>query len=232
MVESVTLGIAFVGGLISFFSPCIVPIIPAYLSHLSGTTLDQLEKKRFLQKKVFINALFFVIGFSIIFILLGALFGYLSKNPSFQLWLARIGGIIIIIFGLHTLKLINIPFLSSEHRLKIGKVKTSNLGSILLGISFGIGWAPCVSPILASILVLAGTSMQVAQATYLLAIYSLGLAIPFLVVGLFTSATAKWIQHLNNKFYNVVNIVAGILLIILGIAVYTQNLQRLISLVI
>ncbi|MBS3109106.1 sulfite exporter TauE/SafE family protein [Candidatus Woesearchaeota archaeon] len=227
---TVSIWIAFIGGFLAFFSPCIIPLIPAYLSYLSGTTLSDVEKKgKRINWGIFINSVFYSLGFAVIFTALGLLTGLLgSKIGNFQLWLSRIGGSIIIIFGLHTVGLLEIPFLGRE--VKIGKtVRAGNyFSSFLLGASFGVGWTPCVGPILASILLLAGTSNSALQGGYLLAFFSLGLSLPFMLTGLFTGSVARFIDR-NNALFRIFNIIAGILLIALGIVVFTNNFTRLIS---
>ena len=231
MVE-LTLAVAFIGGLISFFSPCIIPLIPAYISHLSGTSVMELQKRKSkgLQLRVFTNAIFFVLGFTLLFMAIGLSIGYVSEIfPQFNIWLARIGGAIIIAFGLHTLGILKIPFLETERRLHVQVASKNYLSSATLGAAFGIGWSPCVGPILASILVLAGSSASALTGGSLLVAYSIGLAIPFLITGLFTSAVSKFIQQAN-KYFGVVNIIAGILLIGLGIIVFTNNFSRVLAL--
>ena len=226
----ITAWIAFIGGFLAFFSPCIIPLIPAYLSYLSGTTLSQVEKE---QKKInwgiFINSIFYSLGFAVIFTTVGVLTGLLgSQFAAYQTWISRVGGTIIIIFGLHTLGLLDIPFLAREARPG-QNIKAGNyLSSFILGASFGIGWTPCVGPILASILLLAGASGSAFQGGYLLAFFSLGLSVPFLLTGLFTSTIAKFIRE-RKGFLHALNIIAGILLIVLGIIVFTDNFTRVLS---
>lgn len=232
MAQELTLGIAFVGGLLSFFSPCILPLIPAYISHLAGTTVEEMGKgkSKLLQAKVFINALFFVLGFSVLFISVGLTIGYISEAFSgFNVWLSRAAGVIIIIFGLQTLGLIEIPFLMSEHRIKAGIRGQNYFKSTILGAAFGLGWSPCIGPILASILVLAGSSASTLTGGTLLVSYSLGLATPFLITGLFSSGISNFIQKAS-RYFGIVNIIAGILLIALGIIVFTNNFSQLLAL--
>src|SRR3989338_5095828 len=150
---------AFAGGVLSFFSPCVIPLIPVYITYLSGTKFKEVERAgRELRARIFANAVAFVVGFSIIFIALGVLVGLLSQSvPDFRLWLARVGGIVIIALGLQTLGLVSIPFLSAEKRLSKAPGKGGLMNSVLIGGAFAVGWTPCVSGILASILVIAGT---------------------------------------------------------------------------
>lgn len=230
MAQELTLGIAFIGGLLSFFSPCILPLIPAYISHLAGTTVEETKKSRLLQARVFLNSIFFVLGFVALFIAVGVSIGFISEVfAGFNVWLGRVAGVLIIIFGLHTTGLLKIPFLSTERRLNVNVgEKKSYAKSTLLGAAFGLGWSPCIGPILASILVLAGSSASYATGGILLGSYSLGLAIPFLVTGLFTSVISRFITKIN-RYFGIVNIIAGILLIALGIIVFTNNFSQLLA---
>lgn len=234
MTEAITLAAAFLGGLGSFFLPCILPLLPAYITYLSGTSLTELEKRRSrtLQMRVFINAVFFVLGFSLIFILLGLLLGTLGAVPASRIWLGRIGGAIIIAFGLHTIGLLNIPFLNAGRRLRVKTPGPGYLGSSLMGISFGTGWTPCFTPILTSILVLAAAEGASATAgAGLLAAYALGLAVPFLITGAFTSKIAHWINRAN-VYFGIINVIAGVLLIGLGILIFTSTFERLVGLIV
>ena len=234
MTDQITLGVAFLAGILSFFAPCILPVIPAYISHLSGTSLDKLEEKKSkkLQKKVFLNSVFFVLGFSVVFILLGLFIGFLSEQVlGFRIYLGYIGGSIIIFFGLQTLGLVEVPFFLREHKIRANpKNKIQYLRSSILGSSFAIGWTPCIGPILTLILILAGTSESAAFGAGLLTIYSLGLGIPFLITGLFTSQISHWIKNAN-KHFQVINIISGVLLIGLGILIFTDQFARAVSLI-
>jgi len=231
MAEPITLTAAFIAGLGSFFFPCILPLLPAYISYLSGTSLEELEQKksRKLQLNIFKNSVFFVIGFSAVFILMGFVLGSVGAFAgALRILISRIGGIIIIIFGLHMLKLVKIPFLETEHKVRIKKNKSSTFGSTIIGASFGAGWTPCVGPILIAILGLAALGGSGVEGAALLGVYSIGLAIPFLLTGLFTSTIARFIQKAN-KYFGIIDIIAGVLLIILGIMVFTNTFERLIG---
>lgn len=238
MAEVITIGIAFIGGIVSFFSPCILPLIPGFLSYLSGTTVEKAQKKRKIQLKIFLNAVLFVVGFSLIFILLGTITGFLGESlPAFRVWLARIGGAIIIIFGLWTLGLLKISFLSRERGLNPLRFKRFGpAGPVLVGGSFGAGWSPCVGPILSVILGLSLSMSSAAEGASLLAVFSLGLAIPFLITGAFTAQASTFITKYTQAsgkvrtFFTILKILAGITLIILGIFVFTNNIERFLSL--
>ena len=164
--------------------------------------------------------------------LMGYLLGSLGAlTGTFRILLARVGGIIIIVFGLHMLKLIRIPLLDVEHKIKIKKSKQggSAAGSTVIGAAFGAGWTPCVGPILIAILGLATIGGSGLEGATLLGAYSIGLAIPFLLTGLFTSTIAGFIRRIN-KYFSVIDIIAGVLLIVLGILVFTNTFERLIGL--
>lgn len=221
-MTEVTLAIAFIAGLVSFLSPCVLPIIPGFLAYLSGTSIGEAHSKR---KDIFLNSLFFVLGFSIIFAILGVLLNSLLEAVAYdvQIWLGRIGGILIIFFGLYLTKLIRVPFLEREHTLSVKvKLKSKYLTSFLFGSAFAAGWTPCVGAALGATLALAAT--QPTTAFGLLLSYSLGLGIPFLVVGLFTAQASNLINRYARTF-TYVNIGFGIVLILLGILVFTQNLN-------
>lgn len=224
MFNEVPILIAFSAGIVSFISPCILPLIPGFLSYLGGTSLSESKNHR---KEIFINSVFFVLGFSLVFSIIGILLSTLLSAFAFtaQTWMSRIGGAIIIFFGLYLTGLIKIGFLQREHKIKVTKKFSSKyFTSFVFGSAFAAGWSPCVGAVLGTILGLAITSP--ATAFILLLAYSLGLGIPFLIIGLFTSQAANFINkyarlsiYINNAF--------GILLIIMGMLVYTQRLAEL-----
>ena len=228
-MEEITLFIAFIGGLFSFFSPCILPLIPAYLSYLSGARFSSIKKRTF-NPDVFVHSVLFCMGFTLVFVLLGTILGGLG-NALPRLLISKGGGILIIVFGLHTIGLLRIPFLSQEHKIDTKKLpKAKYFTSLLIGGAFGVGWSPCVSAILASILVLAANEGSVVMGSYLLLAFSLGLTLPFLMTGLFTGFMSKFLLRFQ-RVARFVNIFAGLMLILLGIAVYTQTLARIIGLI-
>jgi len=216
--------IAFAGGVVSFISPCVLPIIPGFLAYLSGASLGKSEAKR---SELFLNSLFFVIGFSIVFAALGVLLNSVLRTVAYgvQEWLSWIGGAIVIFFGLYLMGFFHIPFLEREHKLGTGKKFNSRyLTSLVFGMAFAAGWTPCVGVALGAILGLAVSAPG--TAFYLLLAYSLGLGLPFLIVGLFASQAA----NLINKYSGIVryiNIVFGVILVALGVLVFTQNLSTI-----
>lgn len=229
MIENLNLPIAFLAGLTSFFAPCVTVLVPAFLSHMAGVSLSDLESTdSSRQKKIFINTLFFILGFTSIFVLLGASIGLLSTFVrDFQVWLGRVGGIVIIYLGLASLKLLPSPFASLHTGLPVPK-SAGYLSSSLVGSAFAIGWTPCVGPVLAAILVLAGTTASLTSGVTLLLAYSVGLMLPFLIVGLFTARSAQFLST-HPKLINSLSYIGGIILIILGILVFTGSFALLVS---
>ena len=192
MTESLLIG-AFLGGLISFLAPCVLPIIPGFLAYLAGASTTDTGSKR---KEIFINSVFFVLGFGIIFALLGVLLNTLLESIAYdvQIWLSRVGGVMIIFFGLYLVGLIKIPFLEREYKMSVHtKFKSRYVTSFLFGLAFAAGWTPCVGPALGVILGLAATAPG--SAFVLLLTYALGLGIPFLIVGAFTGQATEFINR-------------------------------------
>ena len=220
MVE-VSIIVAFIAGIVSFASPCILPIIPGFLAYLSGTSANG-EGARL---KMFLNSAAFVLGFSVVFALLGVLLNTVLERISYsvQQWLSRIGGAIIIIFAMYILGLVKISFLERDHKIAVKKkFSITYVTSSVFGAAFAVGWTPCVSAILGSILSLAVANPSLSFV--LLLAYALGLGIPFLIVGLFSSQATAFISK-SEKALKYFNIVVGILLLILGILVFTNKLN-------
>ncbi|MBI3458844.1 sulfite exporter TauE/SafE family protein [Candidatus Azambacteria bacterium] len=221
MTETLLIG-AFLGGLVSFLAPCVLPIIPGFLAYLAGAGTTEIGSKR---KEIFINSIFFVLGFGVIFSLFGVLLNTLLESIAYdvQLWLSRFGGVMIIFFGLYLLGLIKVSFLEKEHKFNVKtKFKSRYATSFLFGLAFAAGWTPCVGPALGVILGLAAT--QPGSAFILLLTYSLGLGIPFLVVGAFTAQAIEFInRHATGLKY--LNILFGVVLLVLGVLMFTQKLS-------
>lgn len=224
MTTQISLPIAFTAGLASFFSPCVLPLIPVYLSFITGLSINELTNEEAKLKnlgRIFFNTLLFVCGFSLIFVALGASATYLGKIlASHHRMLEVCGGIIIILFGLHIGGLINILPLQYEKRLHLKSRPANILGSFAIGVVFALGWAPCLGPILATILTMASLQETLSQGILLLSIYSLGLAVPFMLagfaIGSFLAFFRRISRHLKfiSKVCAVVLIVTGILIII------------------
>src|SRR5487761_442143 len=218
MTHQLSIPIAFLAGVVSFLSPCVLPLIPGYISMLSGVSMEELKGSgdAALVQRIIRNSFAFVIGFSIVFISLGASATFvgnflLSKRTVFNI----IAGLIIIIFGLHLTGLIKIPFLYRDARIHTGAPRRGLLGAFVLGFAFAFGWTPCIGPILAGILALAATRQTVFQGMFLLAIYSAGLAIPFLATSLGLSQFLKFYGRFR-KHLHAVEVASGVLLIVIG----------------
>ena len=215
--------VAFIAGIVSFLSPCVLPIIPGYLAYLAGASSSTGAKPS--RWVVFLNSFFFVLGFSIVFALLGVLLNGVLANTAYavQTWLARIGGAIIIFFGLYLMGFFKIGFFESDHKLNLPvKMKSRYLTSLLFGFAFAAGWTPCVGPVLGGILGLATSAPN--EAFYLLLSYAIGLGIPFLIVGLFVAQTSAFINKYLTKLAYITPIF-GAILVALGVLVFTQDLS-------
>ena len=180
------MGIALVAGLLSFLSPCVLPIVPPYLAYMGGVSVSDMRHARAARRRVLLSACFFVLGLSTVFLLLGFAFSTMGRVfLQFQGWFIIIAGITIMIFGAHFLGVIRIPFLLREARPDVGDQGGSAFGAYVLGLAFAFGWTPCLGPILGTILGLAASEANIARGTLLLGVYALGLGIPFLLVAAF-----------------------------------------------
>jgi cytochrome c-type biogenesis protein len=235
MVENVTGLAAFVAGLLSFISPCVLPLIPGYLSFVSGVTLDEMMEgaspaggavavaARPVQRRVLLTSVAFVLGFSLVFISLGATATALGQFLFERLRiLGKIAGVVIVIFGLHTMGVLRIGWLYGERRVQVANKPAGILGAFAVGISFAFGWTPCIGPILAGILGIAAAQESVGQGVQLLAIYSAGLGVPFLITSLainqFFAAFAR-----IRRYYRMIELVSGVLLVIIGVLIFTDR---------
>jgi cytochrome c-type biogenesis protein len=219
--------VALTGGLLSFFSPCVLPLVPAYIANLAGITAIDPNSRRSYLPALF-HSLAFVLGFSIIFIGLGASVGLIGNTiTAHSLLLRYIAGGLIIAFGVFLIAAYKLPWLNYEKRLKT--TSSSSPGyfrSIGIGAAFALGWTPCIGPILGAILMLACSSQTVAEGALLLAVYSLGLGIPFIIIGLAWGAIMPLWKSIN-RYLGVISIVSGALLIVVGILMLTGNLAWL-----
>ncbi len=223
-MENTPLLFAFIAGLLSFLSPCILPLVPVYLASLVGPEIFDATITRS-RLPIFLHSLSFVIGFSIIFVILGAIAGLtgFAINPN-QALLSKIAGSVLIAFGLFMLAALKMPWLNYERRLTPSLGITSGyLRSFLTGSIFCLAWTPCVGPMLGSILTLALDSATAWYGAYLLAIYSLGFGLPFLVIGAAFNSIAPLLRHIN-RYSNWVYIISGLLLIAVGILILTNRL--------
>lgn len=226
MNEPAALGflVAFVAGLLSFLSPCVLPLVPSYLGFLTGMTLPEVTVRR---HRALLHALLFVGGFSLVFILLGASATALGRALNYyQIWLQRVGGVLIILFGLLCLGVFNLRLLSQERRVQLDRKPLGYLGSALVGMAFAAGWTPCIGPVLGGILGLAATSTDVSRGMVLLAVYSAGLALPFLIAAVAIESFLAWFQRFR-RFLPWVMRISGALLLFVGILLVTGEFTRL-----
>jgi len=216
--------LAFVAGLLSFLSPCVLPLIPSYVGFLTGLTLEELEVRR---GTALAHALWFVAGFSLIFIALGATasaFGVLLLRS--QVWIGRIGGGVVILFGLYLLGVLRPALLMRERKVQLAHKPLGYLGSAFVGVTFGAAWTPCIGPILGAILTLAAAQASVGHGAALLTAYSAGLALPFVVTALALDRFLAWFQRFR-PYLVWVERIAGGLLILLGLLLVTDRFTLL-----
>jgi cytochrome c-type biogenesis protein len=236
MAENVTLLAAFGAGLLSFISPCVLPLIPGYLSYVSGLSLDDLRGGPTAsagptaaapipgaRRRVVIASLAFILGFSIVFISLGASASLIGQFLMARLTLlGKIAGAIIVVFGLHTMGVLRIEWLYQEKRVQSNRRPAGFIGATLVGIAFAFGWTPCIGPILAGILAVAAAQDTVGDGVRLLSAYSLGLGVPFfataLAINRFFAAFAR-----IRRYYHAIEIVSGALLVIIGVLIFTNR---------
>jgi len=227
--EAISYPAAFTAGLLSFLSPCVLPLIPAYFTFITGFSLEELTESRDseIRKKVFLSTILFVSGFSLVFILMGASASYLGGLIyNYRELIRIIGGIFIIILGVHLTGIIRIRGLDFEKRINMEKKPLHFFGTFVVGMAFGAGWSPCIGPLLGSIIIIAGSQETVWQGIILLAIYSAGLAIPFIIMSVFINFLLIFIKKAS-RVLQYINTVAGILLIIVGLILVTNKLYVL-----
>lgn len=225
-MESVSWIAAFFAGVLSFVSPCVLPLVPAYISFMSGVTAEEFRgevARSDRNRRVAAASIMFILGFSVVFIALGASATFFGRFLLSKIGLlSKIAGVLIIILGLHMIGVFRIGFLNYEKRFQTGGKRVRLFSSFLAGIAFAFGWTPCIGPILAAILAYAGTRETVGQGVVLLAVYSLGLAIPFFLTGMFTGAFFAVTGRLKRHFHTV-EVVSGGLLILVGILIFTNS---------
>jgi len=223
-MSSITFLAAFTAGILSFVSPCILPLVPAYLANIAGASVLTPELPG--RRHILLHTISFIVGFSLVFIALGASLGLLGAVAPQEV-LEKVAGALLITFGIYLIAAAKIPWLNYEKRLDFARAKgTGYLRSLLIGIIFSLGWIPCVGPILGGILALAASSQTAWQGVYLLLAYCLGLGLPFIVVGLALGAASRYIRWLSRHAF-VTSIVAAVLLITIGILMLTGYLEYL-----
>jgi cytochrome c-type biogenesis protein len=226
--ENISYIVAFTAGLLTYLSPCLLPLIPSFVAYIAGVSTGDLKGDNIradIRKKTIVHSLLFILGFSVVFILLGLTATYIGKTLfQYQKAIRITGGVLIIIFGLYLTGLLRLDFLVKERRFKYTKKGAGFLGSFFVGVTFAAAWTPCAGPILGSILVLAGTKTSVAEGAKLLTVYSLGIGAPFFITALVVNSFLEYFNRFK-KLISVINVVGGVFLIIVGILVATNYLQ-------
>jgi cytochrome c-type biogenesis protein len=229
-MEEIGIVTVFLAGIASFVTPCIFPLVPAYITYITGLDLETLQEGTVRRSQIFLNSVLFVLGFSLIFMLLVIPVSMVGNILlEHQVWIQRIAGIIIIVFGLHIAGIINIGILNVEKKLHLSERPGGYIGSLVIGVTFAAGWSPCLSPILTSIILIASTE-SVSTAVLLMGVYSLGLAIPFLVAGL----AINWFLDSYKgiaKHTKTIMTVSGLLLVFVGGLMFLNLLQRVFALI-
>jgi len=216
--------VAFAAGLLSFLSPCVLPLIPSYVGFLTGMSVEEAERHR---GTALLHGIWFVAGFSLVFVLLGAAASAVGNLlRDYQVWLGRIGGVLLILFGVYLLGILRPAFLMREWRIQLARKPIGYFGSGVVGFTFGAAWTPCIGPILGGILTLAATQAGLGRGVALLAAYALGLALPFLVTALALDRFLVWFQRFR-PYILWVDRIAGALLVLLGILLVTDSFTLL-----
>ncbi len=231
-IPQISLLAAFSAGLLSFVSPCVLPLVPSYISYITGLSVEQLtdasERNKF-KSAIILNALLFIGGFSTVFIAFGASASFLGQILiTYQDHIRRIGGVMIIIFGLYLLGILNLNFLKVEHRYQFRNRPAGYLGSFLIGVAFAAGWTPCVGPVLGTILLYASTTDSLWSGVVLLACYSLGLALPLFLTALGVDRFLAYFKEVRAYLWGV-STVSGVLLIVVGVMIYANSLTMITS---
>lgn len=224
-VQTLGLVVAFTAGLLSFLSPCVLPLIPSYATFITGMSLDDLtsSQQARTRRSVLVHGGLFVLGFTLVFLILGASATFLgSLLRAYSDWVGRVGGVLLILFGLYLAGLLRLPGAEREWRLHLSDKPVGYLGTVLVGIAFGAGWTPCIGPVLGGILTLAATTGSVSQGMGLLAVYSLGLAVPFLLATLLLERFLVGFKRFRH-YLPWVSRASGALLIVVGLLLVTGS---------
>ncbi len=222
--ESLSVLVAFSAGLLSFLSPCVLPLVPSYVTFITGMGLEDVTRSR---RTTMLHAFMFVIGFSLIFVALGAgatAIGQLML--AYRTWIARAGGVLIVVMGLWMLGVFKFAALQQERRMHLSDKPIGYLGTVVVGIAFGAGWSPCLGPTLGAILMMAANQTELAKGVGLLSAYSAGLAVPFLLSALLIDRFLVFFQKFKRNI-GTVNRIAGVLLIVVGVLMFTGWFERL-----
>jgi len=227
--QEVSALIAFFAGFLSFISPCVLPLFPSYLTYITGISFKELSEPqgKKLRGLTIIHSLLFIAGFSFVFILMGASATYLGQLlATHQSWIMKVGGILIVILGIHFTGLIRIPFLQMEKRFELREKPLGLLGSFLVGVVFAAGWTPCIGPILSTILIYASTSQKFSTGILLLTLYSMGLGLPFFISSLAFNSFLFAFEKIK-RYMRVITLSSGIFLILIGILMLTDTFRTL-----
>lgn len=219
-------------GFLSFLSPCVLPLIPSYIAFITGISLEELSSQQNLsrvRRVVIVNSLMFILGFSLIFVALGASATFLGSFLSSHIrWLEIVGGVVVIFLGLHFAGVFRWGFLEREKKVHLQEKPVGLFGTLLVGMAFGAGWTPCVGPILGTILTMAATTQNLFQGIMLLSFYSLGIGIPFLISGFILHKFFEYFKSLR-KYFRIITMAGGILLILIGVLLITGYFSSLSS---
>jgi cytochrome c-type biogenesis protein len=231
-VQQISVVAAFLAGLLSFVSPCVLPLVPSYISYITGLSVEQLsdmaERQRF-RSIILANSLLFIAGFSAVFISFGASASLIGQwLITYQDFIRKIGGLLIIVFGLYLLGALNLQFLASERRVHFTSRPAGYLGSFLIGIAFAAGWTPCVGPVLGTILLYASTTNSLLTGVGLLAAYSLGLGLPLLLTALGVDRFLAYFKQVRAYLWGV-SVVSGVFLVVVGGLIYANSLSAITS---
>lgn len=231
-IQHISILAAFSAGLLSFVSPCVLPLVPSYISYITGLSIEELssatERQRF-RKAIVINSLLFIAGFSGVFIAFGASATLIGQALyTYQEYIRRLGGILIVIFGLYLLGVLNLNFLKTEKRLHFKSRPAGYLGSFLIGVAFAAGWTPCVGPVLGTILLYASTSEALTDGVTLLTAYSLGLGLPLFATALGVDRFLEYFKQVRAYLWGV-SAVSGAFLVVVGVMIYANSLTLITS---
>ena len=225
-MDTPTIGLSFLAGLLSFLSPCVLPLLPSYLSFVGGVSIKQIQEGAAVRRSLMMNTTFFVLGFSAVFIALGVFFSSSALLfPNATKYINFVAGALVVVLGLNVI-FDFVSVLNIERRLHLRKRPKGGVGSFLIGVAFAAGWTPCIGPILTSILFLAGASGRVATGILYLAIYSAGLSVPFLLTAFFFNRATSLFQKIKKHFLTI-RVVSGLLLVTIGVLIFTGRFQNL-----
>lgn len=226
----ISLFIAFAAGLLSFVSPCVLPLVPSYITYITGLTLEELTTqtdRKGVRAIIITNSLLFIAGFSIVFIAFGASASLVGQLlVTYQDFIRKLGGVLIVVFGLYVMGILKIKFLMAEKRIHLKSRPAGYVGSVLVGVAFAAGWTPCVGPILGTILVYASTTDSMLTGVELLSSYSLGIGLPLFITALAVDSFLNYFKKVRAYMYGI-SVASGVFLVLVGVLIYTNSLTLL-----